>query len=93
MQLASSTFGAAIIFATLFVSIAVSYVRARAEGIGVECNTGLFERPVRFLFTVLGIFVGRFYPAALTIALLIILIGSSITVVQRILYVNRRVQP
>jgi len=80
---------AALIFATLFASVAVSYVRARAEGVGARCNVGLFERPVRFLFTVLGIFISHFYPIVLTICLWIILVGSTFTVVQRFVYVLR----
>jgi CDP-diacylglycerol--glycerol-3-phosphate 3-phosphatidyltransferase len=81
---------AALIFATLFASVAVSYVRARAEGIGVECRIGLFERPIRFLFTILGLAVGAFVPAALVVALWIILLGATFTVIQRIVYVIRR---
>jgi len=79
----SSTGMAALAFATLFFSVAVSYVRARAEGIGVECKIGLFERPIRFVFLVAGIFFHRY----LNVALWIILVGSAFTVVQRIIYV------
>jgi CDP-diacylglycerol--glycerol-3-phosphate 3-phosphatidyltransferase len=78
---------AALIFATFFASVAVSYVRARAEGIGVDCRIGLFERPVRFLFTVIGLAIGEFVPAALVVALWIVLLGSAYTAVQRMIYV------
>jgi CDP-diacylglycerol--glycerol-3-phosphate 3-phosphatidyltransferase len=74
---------AALVFATLFASFAVSYVRARAEGIGIDCKIGIFERPVRFLFLVLGIFFNRY----LSYALWIILAGAAFTTVQRILAV------
>jgi CDP-diacylglycerol--glycerol-3-phosphate 3-phosphatidyltransferase len=61
----------------------VSYVRARAEGIGVECKVGLFERPVRFVFLVAGVFWTRY----LNVALWVILVGSTIAVVQRMAHV------
>jgi CDP-diacylglycerol--glycerol-3-phosphate 3-phosphatidyltransferase len=77
---------AALVFATLFASIAVSYVRARAEGIGVECKVGLFERPVRFVVLVAGVFYTRY----LNVALWVILVGSTTTVVQRMMHVLGR---
>jgi CDP-diacylglycerol--glycerol-3-phosphate 3-phosphatidyltransferase len=74
---------AALAFAALAASVAVSYVRARAEGIGVECKVGLFERPVRFVFLVAGVFWTRY----LNVALWVILVGSTIAVVQRMAHV------
>jgi CDP-diacylglycerol--glycerol-3-phosphate 3-phosphatidyltransferase len=82
----ASTGMAALVFAALFASVAVSYVRARAEGIGVECRVGLFERPIRYVFLVLGVFFHRY----LHFALWVILVGSAFTVVQRMVYVLRR---
>lgn len=74
---------AALVFGALFASVAVSYVRARAEGVGIECKVGLFERPVRYVFLVLGVFLHRY----LFVALWVILAGSAFTVVQRIVHV------
>lgn len=79
----SSPGKAALVFGALFASLAVSYVRARAEGIGIECKVGLFERPVRYVFLVLGVFLHRY----LFIALWVILAGSAFTVVQRVTHV------
>jgi CDP-diacylglycerol--glycerol-3-phosphate 3-phosphatidyltransferase len=80
---------ASLIFAAFFASLAVSYVRARAEGIGVECKVGLFERPVRFLFLVIAVFGAHFSPLVPRIALVVILLGASVTVVQRMVHVLR----
>lgn len=44
-------------FAALVGSIMVSYVRARAEGIGLECKVGLMQRPERVVLTALGAIV------------------------------------
>ena len=47
--------GAALItFIALVGSIMVSYVRARAEGRGLECKIGFMQRPERVVVTALG---------------------------------------
>lgn len=43
--------GALITFIALIGSIMVSYVRARAEGLGIECKVGLMQRPERVVIT------------------------------------------
>jgi len=74
-----------LVFITIFSSILVSYIRARAEGIGQECKIGLFERPIRFVTMLLGLIIlGRSY---FHYALLVILLGNIITIFQRIFYV------
>lgn len=40
-----------ITFAALIGSVMVSYVRARAEGLGIECKVGLMQRPERVVVT------------------------------------------
>ncbi len=77
-----------LIFVALVASLLVSYVRARAEGIGEECKIGFMERPIRMVTLLFGIFIlGYKY---LPISFALIFIGSSYTVVQRILYVIRK---
>lgn len=46
--------GAVITFLSLIGSIMVSYVRARAEGLGLECKVGLMQRPERVVLTSFG---------------------------------------
>ena len=46
--------GSVITFAALVGSLMVSYVRARAEGLGIECKVGLMQRPERVVVTCLG---------------------------------------
>ena len=54
----SSMFG----FIALIGSIMVSYVRARAEGLGIECKVGFMQRPERVILISLGaILCGVFY--------------------------------
>lgn len=53
--------GSIITFAALVGSIMVSYVRARAEGLDLECKVGLMQRPERVVLAALGaIFAGLF---------------------------------
>jgi CDP-diacylglycerol---glycerol-3-phosphate 3-phosphatidyltransferase len=79
-----SWFGLLAVVALVF-SLMVSYVRARAEGVGRECKVGFFERPVRVLVLLFGAFVlGRTW---MPVALGIIAFGSFLTVIQRIIYV------
>jgi CDP-diacylglycerol---glycerol-3-phosphate 3-phosphatidyltransferase len=42
-------FSALFAFLALIGSIMVSYIRARAEGLGIECSDGLMQRPERIL--------------------------------------------
>ena len=67
-------------------SLLVSYIRARAESIGLECQVGLFTRAERVVVLVLGLLLSQI-DYALVIALGIIVLFSSFTVVQRLLYV------
>ena len=46
--------GSIITFAALVGSLMVSYVRARAEGLGIECKVGFMQRPERVVITCLG---------------------------------------
>lgn len=47
--------GALITFLALVGSLMVSYVRARAEGLGIECKMGLMQRPERVVITSVAI--------------------------------------
>lgn len=52
---------AIVAFVALIGSIMVSYVRARAEGLGLECKVGLMQRPERVVLTSLAaLFCGIF---------------------------------
>ncbi len=49
---------AAVVAAVLF-SLMVSYTRARAEALGVECKVGLATRPVRVVILSIGLVFAR----------------------------------
>jgi len=67
----------------------VSYVRARAEALGLECQVGLFTRPERVIVLALGLLLSQF-DYALVVALTIIAVFSFITVGQRLRHVRRQ---
>lgn len=62
----------------------VSYTRARAEGLGKKCETGLMERPERIILIALGALSG--YVMA---ALWVLFTLTHFTVIQRMVYVHR----
>ena len=64
----------------------VSYVRAKAETIGLECKVGLFTRAERVIVLAVGL-LASYFSYALVIALAIIALFSFITAGQRLYYV------
>jgi len=68
-------------------SLLVSYVRARAESLGLECQVGLFSRAERVIVLALGLLLSPIDYIFLVIALAIIAVFSFVTVGQRLLYV------
>lgn len=69
-------------------SLMVSYARARAEGLGVECRAGLFARPERIAVIIIGLVTGFVLPALVILAL-----ATNITAAQRLLAVRRAMFP
>ena len=70
----------------LLASLLVSYIRARAEAIGLKCEVGLFTRAERVIVLALGLLLSQI-ANALVIALAIIVVFSFVTVGQRLIYV------
>jgi len=64
----------------LSMSLLVSYTRARAEGIGLECKEGILTRFERMVILILGLVAGQLIWALAIIAAL-----AGTTAVQRIL--------
>jgi CDP-diacylglycerol--glycerol-3-phosphate 3-phosphatidyltransferase len=62
----------------------VSYVKARAEGLGLRCDVGLIERPERMLISLIAVGVsGLGVPYILNIGLWALAVGSAFTFGQR----------
>jgi CDP-diacylglycerol--glycerol-3-phosphate 3-phosphatidyltransferase len=82
---------AAVVVAVL-ASLMVSYTRARAEALGVECKVGIADRPVRVVILSIGLVFAKgagFLGVDLLAPAVYVLAGlSSITVWQRIWHVR-----
>jgi CDP-diacylglycerol--glycerol-3-phosphate 3-phosphatidyltransferase len=76
-----------LIFLALIVSLLTSYVRARAEGLGINCPIGLFTRTERVIILALGLLLSPLYKFSIFIALLLLVVFGFVTVVQRLVYV------
>lgn len=76
---------AALALVTLVLSFLVSYVKARAEGLGLECNVGLIERAERLIIVWLAIGLDIVPPVLAVLAAL-----SAVTLVQRLWHVWRQ---
>lgn len=85
--------GIALVFIILALagSFMVSYTRARAEGLGLECRSGWMQRPERIILLVIGSLAGALPvvgPTLMKLALLILAALTNFTAAQRILYVR-----
>lgn len=70
-----------LVFAVMTGSFLISYIRARAEGLGIECKTGLFTRAERVIILALCLMINQ-----IVIALIVLAFFTFITVVQRLVY-------
>jgi CDP-diacylglycerol--glycerol-3-phosphate 3-phosphatidyltransferase len=79
-----------LIFLALMSSFLTSYVRARAEGLGINCPVGLFTRAERVIILALGLLLNPLYEFSIFIALLLMVVLGFVTVGQRLIYVWRQ---
>jgi CDP-diacylglycerol---glycerol-3-phosphate 3-phosphatidyltransferase len=75
----------------ILASVLVSYARARAEGLGLECKVGIAQRAERVLGLGLASVVFGAGPHALLLETIVALlaVASIVTVVQRFVYVQQ----
>ena len=84
--------GAVLVYVSIVGSTLVSYVRARAEGLGIECKGGLMQRPERVASLGVGIIVGQWWEPAVLIVLGAIALLTVVTTVQRVVETARGVR-
>jgi CDP-diacylglycerol--glycerol-3-phosphate 3-phosphatidyltransferase len=86
-----SYFVSLLILWGLLSSLLVSYARARGQGVGVDPQTGLMPREARWVLLIAGCLLGHFLgDYLLFVAVAIIAILASFTVLQRLIYVYQR---
>ena len=85
-------FAAAAVVVAVLASLMVSYTRARAEALGVECKVGIADRAVRVVILSAGLILAKgagIFDVELLEPAVYVLAGLSvITVVQRIWHVR-----
>lgn len=84
-----SVLGVLIVGLALLSSMLVSYLRAKAESLSLNCELGLFTRPERVIVLALGLLLSRI-EYALIISLGIVVVLSFFTAGQRLIHVWRQ---
>lgn len=75
----------------LVAGAVVSYVKARAEGLGMRADVGVAERSERLVLTLVAAgFAGLGVPYVLAVGLWLVAVGSAVTVAQRVVLVRRQ---
>ena len=74
-----------LIFAALIGSFLVSYIRARAEGVGWQCQVGLFTRAERVIVLAIALLLNQIF-----IALCVLVVFVFVTVAQRLVYLRKQ---
>jgi CDP-diacylglycerol--glycerol-3-phosphate 3-phosphatidyltransferase len=82
-------FVSAILFFALSGSLMVSYVRARAEGLGEDCKVGFMQRPERIVALALG---GLYGHDGLVFILVVLAVTTNYTVVERLAYIRNKMK-
>jgi CDP-diacylglycerol--glycerol-3-phosphate 3-phosphatidyltransferase len=71
-------------FVAMVGSFLISYIRARSEGLGIECKVGVFTRAERIGILVLGLLFNVVYYSLILLAVL-----TFVTVIERMVHVWR----
>ena len=93
--LENATLGMVLIFAIIVGSMLISYIRARAEGMGLDAEVGIMRRTVRILTLAIGLMVSRLMMSPIEYFLLFVALWglailTNLTAMQRLFHVWRR---
>ena len=81
--------GSILVYAAIIGSIMVSYLRARSEGLGIDCKVGVMTRPERVAVVGIGLIVGYWEPRVMLLVLGIIALLTAFTAVHRLIHTWR----
>jgi CDP-diacylglycerol--glycerol-3-phosphate 3-phosphatidyltransferase len=82
----------ALIILVIAGSFMVSYTRARAESLGVDCRVGWMQRPERIVLLIIGSLLAALPvvgPFVMHVTLLLLALLSNFTAIQRMTYVKK----
>jgi phosphatidylglycerophosphate synthase len=75
---------------SLVMSLMTSYARAKAESLDAKCTVGIAERAERNLLIWISLLISGLFVDVMPQALLILAVVSTITVIQRIMFVRKQ---
>lgn len=78
----AKNFEVSFLYLAVVGSLMVSYTRARAEALGIECKVGILARPERIILLSLGLIIGWLH-----VTLAILALFTNFTAIQRIYHV------
>jgi CDP-diacylglycerol--glycerol-3-phosphate 3-phosphatidyltransferase len=76
-----------LVFVTLVGALLISYTRARAEALGIECKIGLLSRVERYFILSATLILQQ-----VTLGLIVLAVLTHVTVIQRVLHVYQAMQ-
>jgi phosphatidylglycerophosphate synthase len=80
--------GAAIV--SLVMSLMTSYIRAKAESLDAECKVGIAERAERNIILWVSLLISGVFFDVMLYALILLAVVTTITVIQRLLFVRNQ---
>ena len=83
--------GAILVYVALVGSIMVSYMRARSEGLGIDCKVGVMTRPERVAAVGTGLIVGHWLPVVVLVVLGAIGALTTFTAIHRLIHTSRMI--
>ena len=86
---ADSLEGTVLVYLAVGGSVMVSYLRARSEGLGIDCKVGIMTRPERVAALGFGLIVGHWVPVVMLIVLGVIAGLTILTTAQRLFHTGR----
>ena len=81
--------GSILVYVALVGSIMVSYMRARSEGLGIDCKVGVMTRPERVAAIGIGLIVGHWVPVVVLVVLGVIGALTTVTAIHRLIHTSR----
>ncbi len=81
--------GSALVYLAAGGSVMVSYLRARSEGLGIECKVGIMTRPERVAALGFGLIIGHWLPNVVLAVLGAIAALTILTTAQRLFHTWR----
>ena len=83
--------GSILVYVALVGSIMVSYMRARSEGLGIDCKVGVMTRPERVVAIGTALIVGHWLPITMLVVLGAIGALTTVTAIHRLVHTSRMI--